>query len=413
VPFFSRYIGIDYSGAKTANSPLPGIRVYAATAAKNPVEIRMPGRMPMNWTRAGLAQWLADVLLDHPATIVGIDHAFSFPLPYFKKHRLKKAWPEFLADFEAHWPTHRDNMYVDFIRDGLYGNGAERTGSSRWRRICDVRSGGKSVFHFDIPGSVAKATFAGLPWLRFLREKLEGELLCWPFDGWVPKADQSVIAEVYPAMWKGAYSRQGRDEHQQDAYAVARWLRDADREDRLLAALQPALRAEERAVAEIEGWILGLGGAEDRVPTEKATPSIASKKAEKKVSELVPAKGAKQTAKAGKGKSAAKEASSASAKKKPMSAVRKEIHRIADDFHGKLVTQGQLFLLQAFLGSLDDTLYEDEVLSLLQGMPPDFSMPPREELRLIEIDLQFKITAHPAPPYPHDPEEWCRKNPRR
>jgi len=47
------------------------------------------------------------------------------------------------------------------------------------------------------------------------------------------------------------------------------------------------------------------------------------------------------------------------------------------------------------------------------AMPPDFSMIPREELRLIHIDGDFKITTFPAPPSPHDPDEYCRLHPRR
>ena len=52
-------------------------------------------------------------------------------------------------------------MHVDFIRDGLRGHGAERTGNSRWRRMTGERCRAKSVFHFDVQGSVAKSTHAG------------------------------------------------------------------------------------------------------------------------------------------------------------------------------------------------------------------------------------------------------------
>jgi hypothetical protein len=35
--------------------------------------------------------------------------------------------------------------------------------------LTEIRAGAaKSVFHFDVPGSVAKSTHAGLPWLRYL-----------------------------------------------------------------------------------------------------------------------------------------------------------------------------------------------------------------------------------------------------
>lgn len=38
---------------------------------------------------------------------------------------------------------------------------------------------------------------------------------------------------------------------------------------------------------------------------------------------------------------------------------------------------------------------------------------PREELFLIEIDRNFKVTFYPPPPFPHDPKEYRRKHPRR
>jgi hypothetical protein len=37
-------------------------------------------------------------------------------------------------------------------------------GNARWRRLTEERAGGaKSVFHFDVQGSVAKSTHAGIP----------------------------------------------------------------------------------------------------------------------------------------------------------------------------------------------------------------------------------------------------------
>jgi hypothetical protein len=47
-------------------------------------------------------------------------------------------------------PTDED-VYVDFVRDGIVGNGAERMGEPRWRRLTEERArGAKSVFQFDV-----------------------------------------------------------------------------------------------------------------------------------------------------------------------------------------------------------------------------------------------------------------------
>ena len=71
----------------------------------------------------------------------------------------------------------------------LQSQGAETPASSlkglRVYRLTEERAGSaKSVFHFDVPGTVAKSTHAGLPWLRYLRQKLGDRIHFWPFDGW-------------------------------------------------------------------------------------------------------------------------------------------------------------------------------------------------------------------------------------
>lgn len=255
---FSRYFGIDYSGAQTPTCSLPGLRLYAATGMQPPTEVPPPPSPRKYWTRRGLAEWLAAALAQGPPTLVGIDHGFSFPQRYFQRHSLPPDWPTFLDDFQHHWPTDRDAVYVDFIREGLCGNGAARTGDSRWRRLTEERSRAKSVFHFDVQGSVAKSTHAGLPWLRFLRQQLGARIHFWPFDGWTPPAGCSVIAEVYPALWNRQFPRADRNPHQHDAYSAARWLQEADAEGTLPDCLCPQLDASERARADVEGWILGL-----------------------------------------------------------------------------------------------------------------------------------------------------------
>jgi hypothetical protein len=143
-----------------------------AERASSPIEMQPLPSPRKYWTRRGIAEWLVELLSGDRPTLVGIDHGFSFPLRYFEVHRLPPDWPAFLDDFQRHWPTDDDHVYVDFVRDGLHGNGADRSGNTRWRRLTEERAGAKSVFHFDVPGSVAKSTHAGLPWLKYLRQKM-------------------------------------------------------------------------------------------------------------------------------------------------------------------------------------------------------------------------------------------------
>ena len=259
LPAFCRYIGIDYSGAETPTSSLKGLRVYWADRSTPPFEVEPPPSPRKYWTRRGVAGWLAERLAEDPPTLVGIDHGFSFPLVYFEEHRLPLDWTAFLDDFQRHWPADQDHTYVEFIRDGLCGNAAARSGSRHWRRLTEVRAGrAKSVFHFDVQGSVAKSTHAGLPWLRILRRQAIGRVHFWPFDGWHIPAGRSAMAEVYPSLWNKDLPREGRDSHQHDAFSIAAWMRQADGDGSLAGFFNPDLEQGERKRAEIEGWILGV-----------------------------------------------------------------------------------------------------------------------------------------------------------
>ena len=258
MPAFEHYVGIDYYGAETPTASLKGLRAYVATRRSPPVEVQPPASPRKYWTRRGIAEWLVELLAKDQLALVGIDHAFSFPLRYFEIYHLLPDWQTFLDDFQRHWPTDDDNTYVNFVRDGLKGNGAARSGNSRWRRQADERAGAKSVFHFDVPGSVAKSTHAGLPWLRYIRQQLGDRLHFWPFDGWNIPAGRSVIVEVYPSLWSRGFASEDRTADQHDAYSVAAWMRHADLDGSLPEFFNPNLPLSERETARIEGWILGI-----------------------------------------------------------------------------------------------------------------------------------------------------------
>jgi hypothetical protein len=64
------------------------------------------------------------------------------------------------------------------------------------------------VFHFDVQGSVAKSTHAGIPWLRFVRKRLGERVHFRSFDGWDIPAGRSVIAEVCLSLWRRGNRRE-------------------------------------------------------------------------------------------------------------------------------------------------------------------------------------------------------------
>ena len=79
-----------------------------------------------------------------------------------------------------------------------------------------------------------------------------------PLDGWDIPTGHSTVAEVYPALWKGAFPRLDRTNDQHEAFITAVWLSRADRDGTLPAILKPNLTAAERTAALVEGWILGV-----------------------------------------------------------------------------------------------------------------------------------------------------------
>jgi hypothetical protein len=68
------------------------------------MQVQPPSSPRRYWTRRGLAEWLRDELDQEIPTLVGIDHAFSFPLAYSEEYRLSSNWQDFL-DFQHHWLT--------------------------------------------------------------------------------------------------------------------------------------------------------------------------------------------------------------------------------------------------------------------------------------------------------------------
>lgn len=246
---FQRHIGIDYSGRAEPTTGTAAIQVYEADVDDEPHAVRCPGRR--SWNRVDLAAWLVGQLTKDERLIVGIDHAFSFPKSYMRRHNLSQ-WDGFLTDFRRHWPTHRQSVESLRADNPRHGDSSEFRLTDRWT------SSAKSVFLFDVNGSVAKSTHAGLPWLLQIREECGDRVFFWPFDGWTPPPGRHVITEVYPSIFRNRYRECGLKRDALDAFAVAMWLREMDTRGFLGRYFDPALTPEQQDLARLEGWILGV-----------------------------------------------------------------------------------------------------------------------------------------------------------
>ena len=261
--WFLRTIGIDYSGADTPIRRTQKLQVYSAYGNNRPerVPIHPPRRGALHWHRRGIAEWLVDELANSDIpTIVGIDHAFSFPIDYFHQYPglLQLSWGDFLDDFQAHWPTDGDDQRVRQILE-IHQNrmagmeaGEHRLGEAGWRRLTDgFAPAAASVFNFNaIQNNVAYSTHAGIPWLRHIRRqlrKLEARVWFWPFDGWNVPEGHSAIVEVYPRLWNNLYDEAttGMSVDHRHAYSVARWLSEQDQNGLLVQYFNPELTPEQ------------------------------------------------------------------------------------------------------------------------------------------------------------------------
>ena len=59
---FERYIGIDYSGAKSPLSRLRGLQVYETDGDGPPEKIRPPAKGVKNWSRREVTQFCQEAL---------------------------------------------------------------------------------------------------------------------------------------------------------------------------------------------------------------------------------------------------------------------------------------------------------------------------------------------------------------
>lgn len=250
-PRFQRYVGVRYSGRKGPTDQIRWLRVFSASEDHEPYQEWNERSPEGRWSRQELAEWLLELITGETPVIVGLDHAFSFPQSYMDRHNLK-SWPEFLQDFEQHWPTNRLS-----VRELLPGN--VRTGDPDERRLTGRWAGTPrgGVFRFELQDGLAKATHAGIPWLDYLR-RAGDRAHFWPFDGFEVPAKRSVVAEVRSANLLQRYPQEGLSREEHEAFAICAWLQDRDRLGLLGGYFTPPLSGGEKGQAMAEGWILGV-----------------------------------------------------------------------------------------------------------------------------------------------------------
>ena len=274
---FQRYIGIDYSGEDERTRRPRGLAVCCAVGNQEPRVVLTWVQGAKYWRRSEIATWLVERLKETCIpTLIGIDHGFSFPIDYFDYYDLPtKEWVYFLEDFEGYWsigddyPTVTSRWVKQQTLKRIGQPEGHRLGEKDWFRLTD-RFSRASSSHFDFEAmaeGVAHSTHAGLPWLLSIRQQLGDtldEVNFWPFTrtGWDISPGQSAVVEVYPALWNRRFEQVYTDKggHKYDAYSVAKWMSETDRNGHLEQYFRPRLTYEQTNLAETEGWIFGVLG---------------------------------------------------------------------------------------------------------------------------------------------------------
>lgn len=279
---FSRYIAIDWSGAK--GSRHKGIAIAEARGDAPPRLVR-PGHI---WSREEVLRWLVREAAREP-TLFGFDFSFAPPIVERGEYLIgesgvPKTAREFWAYVDARCDdedlgaasflerAHRRHFYFG-IADGV------KADFVRFRQ-CDARlnaqGGRKTASAYDAIGAaqVAKASFSGM---RFLHH-LEGKVAIWPMDS-LPERGSAVV-EIYTRIYlrrsgltgvklrsraalnlalEGLGSPRARlrfepNDHQTDALVTAAGMR-------ALATTEPRAFDPEGLTPEIaqsEGWTFGV-----------------------------------------------------------------------------------------------------------------------------------------------------------
>lgn len=278
---FSRFVAIDWSGAKGVRHP--GIAVaMCARGTAAPVLIPPPNRA---WARQEVLDWVV-AQADAPM-LIGFDFSFSAPFMARGAHLPGETQGNDARALWAHVDAESEDAdlgaagFIDARRGTHFYLGAADGAKAdflHWR-ACEVAHDGstKPSTVFDAIGAaqVAKASFAGMRLLH----RLQGRVPIWPFDP-LPSRGACVV-EIYTAIAaRAAGARKGRSklrdgesldaalaalgsqphapiarytDHATDALLTAAWLRRAVGAP---ALWRPAAMTSD--IARAEGWTFGI-----------------------------------------------------------------------------------------------------------------------------------------------------------
>ncbi|MBI1774994.1 MAG: hypothetical protein HYR63_06575 [Proteobacteria bacterium] len=208
---FAAFIGIDWSGAETAN----GIAVARCRPGRSAPKLVRPAGTRRRWRRLDVLSWLTRLAMESEGLLlVGFDFAFSvgshpdlgfivgdgasaFDL-WQRVEDLGSDGDDYYAgSFVAH-PDYRDW----FRRRNQPVSRLYRANQRTTERACSAARLGDPQSPFNLIGAkqVGMGALAGMRVLYALRQALAGEVAIWPFDDdW--RESRLVCVEIYPRLF--------------------------------------------------------------------------------------------------------------------------------------------------------------------------------------------------------------------
>jgi len=198
-PHFSRFIAIDWSGARGPG--YAGVSVAPCEPGGDPPRLVAPEK-GRRWTRQAVLDWLTEAR-PAPGTswLVGIDFAFCLPEPAGGAQALWARIDTVCGDDE-------DLLGLRYIgTDPRFWTGGPQPAD--WNpplRAAEVACTAAGLGHPQTPlkligaRQVGKGSLAGQRLLHRLRAARSGAVCVWPYDG-VPAGQPLVLAELYPRLF--------------------------------------------------------------------------------------------------------------------------------------------------------------------------------------------------------------------
>ena len=220
---FDRIVAIDWSGAEGERQP--GISVAVLDVKQQIVSLVSPPDDQAHWSRADVADWLAELAADGERTLVGFDCNLSLPRDWFAAHAPSAVHAETLwalVDELCHDdPGFYAGSFWKAYSDDFWSDAGNRPESGRWsasssddnrerlyratEQVCRASKRlGDAESPFKLHGArqVGRGGLACMRLLHHLRKQLGPTLAVWPFDDDAAVEQASiVVTEMFPRLF--------------------------------------------------------------------------------------------------------------------------------------------------------------------------------------------------------------------